>query len=51
MVLSTSISAVNCKFGCMALKSVRILWMSVCVCGNTNSCVKATLYALTFYQY
>jgi hypothetical protein len=22
---------VNCKFGCMALKCVRILWMSVCV--------------------
>ena len=29
MVLSVSVSAVKCRFGCSVLKSVRMDWMSV----------------------
>jgi hypothetical protein len=29
MVLSLSVSAVKCRFGCNVLKSVRMDWMSV----------------------
>ena len=28
-MLSFSVSAVKCRFGCGALKSVRMVWMSV----------------------